>query len=391
MIRGFRISPRHQPHPRSTKPLPHRKKWYSLIQKCGLFDEDFYRSYYGRRTPIRDPIHHFMEKGDRAGLNPLPLFDTKFYRRKHGIPDAANTLVHYLTQGSQQLLDPHPLFDSSFYLDQIGCIPDHETLLGHFLKDRTYSANPNRAFDSRYYVRCHGECDELEMNPLVHYVVVGARKHYATSPEFDPAFYTANNNLFNRSEKYEPLSHFLHHNKEAVRTTRFFNPKTDMHIAAQFNQLQYAARPVVLYVGTNEQLHDKIALQQLAAQNHGPSSFMVGITCDHIVEQVGSTEAMIGLIYPEQHHFAHFSLPDQLHDFIGFLELSGASRFHFCYQLGTIFRYWWLLDRLNLPFDIDVCMRGDIRLNDDGPWRQDYGKLTREAEKIVARTRLLIS
>ncbi len=105
---------------------------------------------------------------------------------------------------------PAPLFDRDYYLSKN---PDVAALgidpLHHFLEvGAAAGRNPNALFDVQYYLQENPEVIESGMNPLQHFVRSGSAQGRKPNPLFDPIYYLNQNPDVSASEK-NPLAHFL--------------------------------------------------------------------------------------------------------------------------------------------------------------------------------------
>ena len=140
-----------------------------------LFDDKWYLSSYPdvKKSGIR-AFSHYLKKGAAQGLNPHPLFSTKYYIDQVGEEGLAgdNPLIHFCKVGKHS---PHPAFDTEWYLRNY---PDVATAglnpLVHFLKYGAAEGRlPNQNFDTQWYLSEYHDVNESGMNPLIHYVLYG--------------------------------------------------------------------------------------------------------------------------------------------------------------------------------------------------------------------------
>lgn len=86
------------------------KNEYNLIKNSGLFFEEWFRLFYKLDDDV-DPISYYLKKGVDLGLNPSPLFDTRWYLdenddvRKNNI----HPLIHYIKYGINEGRSAKPL------------------------------------------------------------------------------------------------------------------------------------------------------------------------------------------------------------------------------------------------------------------------------------------
>ena len=137
-------APRPSPR-RGLRALP-PLRWYSqlrqhlrfrrLIRDSGLFDVAGYR-VQGRERGLRvvDPISHFLRGAESHGLDPHPLFHTRYYlERNPDLRGQVNPLLHYLLAGDSEGRRPHWLFDPAWYRMKYGDVDDaDENALAHFV------------------------------------------------------------------------------------------------------------------------------------------------------------------------------------------------------------------------------------------------------------------
>ncbi len=92
-------------------------RWRLLIRRSGIFDPAHYRVQC-RALGLRviDPVGHYLRAGAALGLDPHPMFQTRYYLlRNPDIEGKANPLVHFLLDGETEGRRPHPLFDPGWY------------------------------------------------------------------------------------------------------------------------------------------------------------------------------------------------------------------------------------------------------------------------------------
>lgn len=93
------------------------------IAKSRLVDKSFYRSRLRKgQDGYANPVKHYVRVGAASGLNPNPLFDTKWYVAQHEDVRATgkNPLLHYLEHGGKPGHDPSPGFDTTWFLERAG-------------------------------------------------------------------------------------------------------------------------------------------------------------------------------------------------------------------------------------------------------------------------------
>lgn len=125
-----------------------------------IFDAEWYSRQGG------GDLQHYLTEGWRAGLDPGPLFSTRWYLEAY--PDVVQLdvcpLLHYLVWGAESGREPNPFFNSWWYLRE----------------------NPD-------LLREHPDVSKPGLSPLMHYLRYGAAEGRAPSPLFDPVWYAEHN------------------------------------------------------------------------------------------------------------------------------------------------------------------------------------------------------
>ena len=203
----------------------------AVIRELGLFDDDFYARANPELAGLEDPLGHYLEKGEAAGLSPVLLFDPEYYRRQLGADDqpSGSLLLHYAATGWKRRLSPHPLFDPAYYREQYlgnyaelvnplihflrlgaaaGCSPHPLFRIDHYRGQRgigtgellvliedflaagwRQGASSHPLFDLSYYLRENPDLAGWNRNPLVHYLEYGDQEGRQPNPLFDPKYY----------------------------------------------------------------------------------------------------------------------------------------------------------------------------------------------------------
>lgn len=188
---------------------------YKIILNSCLFDEEWYlNEYFKYEQNTIDPIFHYLIEGVDLGFNPNPIFDTNYYLNKNldvknvGI----NPLIHYILHGKLG----NRVFSPNFKLK------------GLSLEEELFYNNPNTSqtmldgikkilelniFNEKYYLNKYPEVKKVNVNPLIHYLKIGANENKNPSPVFDTEFYKTRfpeikkNNL-------NPLIHYTLFNRD---------------------------------------------------------------------------------------------------------------------------------------------------------------------------------
>lgn len=157
-----------------------------------LFDPNYYATSLRSTGQVSDnPLLHFLRTGHKRGLNPHPLFDIAFYRQqtgKHFINE--NPLSHFLNEGHKNGFNPHPLFDIAYYRKIAGSQLSHENPLLHFLANaQSTRLSPHPLFDTDFYLNQNPDIVDIGCNPLVQYILNGARENRWPNRKFNPIEY----------------------------------------------------------------------------------------------------------------------------------------------------------------------------------------------------------
>jgi O-antigen biosynthesis protein len=161
-----------------------------------------------------NPLTHFLSHGAAEGRDPHPLFDTSWYLENNSdVAEAGlNPLIHYLEQGVLQGRSPNPLFETTWYLEKYSESIQNSGLdpLLHYLSEegRSIGTNPNRYFDRNWYLEKYNDVSQNYIDPLFHYIKLGAAQRRDPSPRFQTAYYAAKNGDVTTAG-INPLEHFL--------------------------------------------------------------------------------------------------------------------------------------------------------------------------------------
>jgi glycosyltransferase involved in cell wall biosynthesis len=177
-----------------------------------FFDASEYAVRAGLATDdVAFAIMHYASVGWQAGLDPSPLFKTKFYLSQFSQIEVGTLepYTHYVLVGAAHELDPHPLFDTHHYLRSRPDIsPYHVDPLAHYLLvGETEGASPSRFFDPSYYAARYGS-QAGERGALWHYLSTGYTRGHDPHPDFNCARYRQIHDL-PANGTTNPLEHFL--------------------------------------------------------------------------------------------------------------------------------------------------------------------------------------
>ena len=108
------------------------------------------------------------------------LFDEQFYRQAN--PDVAavgiSPLAHYLSIGAFEGRRPNRLFDSAYYLRTYSDVAEAgvNPALHYFLNGALEGRNPSVEFDTSYYLEANLDVATSGINPLVHFLCFGRQE-----------------------------------------------------------------------------------------------------------------------------------------------------------------------------------------------------------------------
>ena len=205
-------------------------------------DPDVARRHYfehGRfegRYPSEQALEH-----DRLILIAGGVFDPSFYRLAAGAEGVDDLARHYLLDGWRWGVEPAEGFDSAFlaaYFRTLGYYRAPAVTYAR-LRIAGWGTPPNREtaevvaqlvrssifFDAEGY-RARLSANELQLDPALHYVLIGERLGIAPSDLFDPAYY---------GERYPDiahanvcyLAHYIQHGRAEGRSPRSRNFPAD--------------------------------------------------------------------------------------------------------------------------------------------------------------------
>jgi hypothetical protein len=148
----------------------------SGAQLVALLDAAYYRAQPAPMAGDTGPLAHYLAAGQYAGLDPHPLFWTRWYARR--IPRAATPTTawrHFLKYGPAGHTDPNPYLLTRWYRCQTNAFRHHANplldLLAHHTRG-TPAPDPNPLFDQQWYAATY-DCGGIP--PLVDFVRGGAR------------------------------------------------------------------------------------------------------------------------------------------------------------------------------------------------------------------------
>lgn len=159
-----------------------------LLKDSELFDAAWYRASAGLARGD-DPAEHYLLEGWQKGLEPGPDFDGSFlspYFRTvgyNGPPaiaylclQAAGWLVYPTRAAAERLaslIRPSDLFDATGYARRAGCPDDLDPALHYVIVGEQVGIAPSDRFDSAYYHERYPDVRRADFSGLVHYLTWG--------------------------------------------------------------------------------------------------------------------------------------------------------------------------------------------------------------------------
>jgi hypothetical protein len=179
-----------------------------------LFDSEWYLEQNPDvRTSGIDPLRHYLQSGGTEGRDPHPLFDSDWYLEQN--PDVreagVNPLVHYLERGWRESRDPSVLFSLKGFVRACpeAAAAGLDPLTYYLSRWRECGAKlPVPVFRRHWYIAQYLDAKNLKMDPLVHYLKVGAAEGKNPNPLFESEWY-AHRNPDVAALKENPLVHYL--------------------------------------------------------------------------------------------------------------------------------------------------------------------------------------
>lgn len=177
-----------------------------------LFDADYYVSQNPEISSV-NPLLHYLDACGRDCPYPHPLFDTAYYLAKYA--DVRRTvippLLHFVKAPAAEKRQPHPLFDTAFYMESYRDVAGlGMNALSHYLLIGADEGRmPNPYFETRHYREfAMNGADSVAVNPLIHFSQCDFDQLVSPGRHFDIPWYLQENPDVNES-RINPLVHFL--------------------------------------------------------------------------------------------------------------------------------------------------------------------------------------
>lgn len=209
-----------------------KREWLStkgVVSLSGLFDVDFYCAKYLFES-IEEiqyeqwAINDFILNGTKFGRIPFKGFETEENKDVFSsfidlILNSENkkTSCRIPLEQQMKIVEKSSLFDKQWYFKRYNLAPgtdvvSHYCLIGYKLK-----CDPSEKFCTEEYEDMYGNEIEEDINPLVHYELIGKTKNYKTvsdiqqtirsSELFDNVWYT--NNFMDGDCYRNPIVHYI--------------------------------------------------------------------------------------------------------------------------------------------------------------------------------------
>lgn len=200
--------------------------WRAMLNPDPLFDTKFYMASHQHEVLASgvDPLTHYETVGWKEGYDPSLCFSTYAYLSAH--PTVAGSSVDPLTsyyEAKSTQLPPvctptssiplDPLLDVALVVQQIATLlppagVDAASVSAAYDTGAwRLVSHPNQLFDSAFYIANNPDVNTAGIDPLAHYVAVGAREGRDPNQLFDDKFYLTENPDVARST-INPLLHY---------------------------------------------------------------------------------------------------------------------------------------------------------------------------------------
>ncbi len=161
-----------------------------------------------------NPLSHYIEAGARENRKPSPYFDAQWYIGKNDTY-GLNALEHFLSYGAIEGLAPNEIWqkarEQGFEGVEVNVSTDQngETQLD----PRQYKIlSDSDFFDEAWYRAKYLSPQNINMDPIEHYLIFGTHIGYDPGPNFSTNGYrTVNHDL--RSAQINPLLHYIQHGR----------------------------------------------------------------------------------------------------------------------------------------------------------------------------------
>jgi CDP-glycerol glycerophosphotransferase len=187
----------------------------NCIARSSMFDRD----YYLNKNPDvaasgMDPIEHYVQYGAAEGRDPSAWFSTTFYLTSNADVKAAqvNPLRHFIEFGESEGRAALP--------QVLGEGKKSTSTGGHKASEPRRGAHAiiraSELFDESYYLACYPEVARARLDPLDHYISLGASEGKNPHPLFDTNYYKTRNRDVAASGM-NPFAHYCRYGWRELR------------------------------------------------------------------------------------------------------------------------------------------------------------------------------
>lgn len=154
-----------------------------MIKNSELFDEEFYVNCNPLIESYEDPIEHFLINGCEEKYPTSKYFDVEFYLEHNGDVKRAglNPLVHFITNGKKENRIHRRARLSSLDIAKITGNPK--------IKEMYDAIYKSKYFDEEYYLNNNQIKNAQDIDPILHYILIGADKGFNPSIHFSTSKY----------------------------------------------------------------------------------------------------------------------------------------------------------------------------------------------------------
>lgn len=218
---------------------------YNLIKNSELFDEEFYVNCNPLIESYEDPIEHFLINGCEEKYPTSKYFDVEFYLEHNGDVKRAglNPLVHFITNGKKENRIHRRARLSSLDIAKITGNPK--------IKEMYDAIYKSKYFDEEYYLNNNQIKNAQDIDPILHYILIGADKGFNPSIHFSTSKYL---DLYVdvKDAGINPLFHYITVGHKENR--KIFSARED--VLDFFGTLKSPVRCKDIY----QQLHEKVSV-----------------------------------------------------------------------------------------------------------------------------------
>lgn len=152
------------------------------------FDAKFYAdSNREELGDISDPLQHYLSKGAQMGLDPHPLFSTRYVRQQvQNIPglkvEDGDMFAFFLRHYDIHDLDPHPLFSCAWYRAAYGLAENQNPWVDYIEGGWNLGREPNWAFHQKTVTAAIPGYTYSDRSPLEEFILNPALKAVIPHP-----------------------------------------------------------------------------------------------------------------------------------------------------------------------------------------------------------------